>query len=179
MNLAPRIQVLKKYENAGMTLLETLLAISMLTVFTGVVAMVMQFTLKFWEEAESGQPSTSSGVSNGVLIDHQQLHIAMDALVEVLVQPGVDLAGSSHPQSEMPGLACTDNPVKDWGLTDFMDENKVKLLLPYGYRLCLWRTAKLENNSNPGIYLLQALPMQLSSSSLPVRRFFCRPRPYC
>ena len=61
MNLAPRIQVLKKYENAGMTL-ETLLAISMLTVFTGVVAMVMQFTLKFWEEAESGQPSASSGV---------------------------------------------------------------------------------------------------------------------
>ena len=34
-------------------------------------------------------------------------------------------------------------------------------------------------NDPQGIYLLQALPEQLSSASLPTRRLFCRPRPFC
>ena len=41
------------HAHSGMTMLESLLAISMLSVFTGVVAMVMQFTLRFFDEAES------------------------------------------------------------------------------------------------------------------------------
>ena len=39
----------------GMTLIEVLLALIVLTVFTGVVAMVMQFTLRFFSAAESGE----------------------------------------------------------------------------------------------------------------------------
>ena len=73
-----------------MSLLELLLAASMLAVFTGVVAMVMQFTLRFVDKAESGQRNEDN-VFNGVLIDHQQLHIVMDSMVEVLAQPGVSL----------------------------------------------------------------------------------------
>ena len=180
MSNPPRILALRKYENAGMTLLESVLAISMLAVFTGVVAMVTQFTLTFLGEAEASQPNVSSGVSNGVLIDHQQINIAMDRLVRVLVQPGIDLAAISYSQNEKPLLACTDNPVKDWFLDKFfVDENEIKLLLPSGYRLCLWKTTKLETTLDPGIYVLQALPIKLSPSSLPVRRFFCRPAPYC
>ena len=37
----------QKLEQRGMTLLESLVAITMLVVFTGVVASVMQFTLRF------------------------------------------------------------------------------------------------------------------------------------
>ena len=37
-----------------MTLFETLIAVLMLVVFTGVVAMVMEFTFRFLGEAESG-----------------------------------------------------------------------------------------------------------------------------
>ena len=61
--------------------------------------------------------------------------------------------------------------------------------LPPGYRLCIWKTTAVEsslaalvngaNGAKPGIYLLQALPEQLTSSSLPTRRLFCRPRPFC
>ena len=54
-----------------MTLIEALLALIMLTVFTGVVAMVMQFTLRFFNAAESGEQNEFE-VSNGVLIDHQK-----------------------------------------------------------------------------------------------------------
>ena len=181
MKFCCQIKVLSKNENAGMTLLESLLAISMLVVFTGVVAMVMQFTLNFFREVEAGQPN-SSGVSNGVLIDHQQLHMAMDDLIEVLAQPGISLAGIAEPVSVNPAVACTGDPVNAWGLHQRIDAVKIKSLIPSGYRLCLWTTVMPQGTSASGpaeIYLLQALPKNLSSSSLPTRRFFCHPRPYC
>ena len=166
------------HAHSGMTLLESLLAISMLTVFTGVVAMVMQFTLRFFDEAESVVQNVSKR-SNGVLIDHQQLHIAMDSLVEVLGQPGISLKDIAYSQKVKPIIACTDQPVKEWGLGVFTDKDKIDNLLPPGYKLCVWETALSENVPVPHIYLLQALPQEISASSLPTRRLFCRPSPYC
>ena len=197
----------------GMTLLESLVAMIMLVVFTGVVALVLQFTLRFFSVAESGEQNEDE-VSNGVLIDHQQIQMAMDDLVEVLSQPGIslerlkglercsaddppsrcsacadDFDDSCRPQIAFesgsdPQLACPDaRPVTHWGLP--MSE----VSLPPGYRLCLWRTTAVESPianlledsavAKPGIYLLQALPESMSSASLPTRRLFCRPRPFC
>ena len=197
----------------GMTLLESLVAIIMLVVFTSVVALVMQFTLRFFSAAESGDRNEFE-VSNGVLIDHQQIQMAMDDLVEVLSQPGISLerlkglerCSADDPPSSC--AACTDDfdescrpqiafdsgsdpqlacpaarPVTQWGLP--MPE----VSLPPGYRLCLWKTTVVESpianlledgaGAQPGVYLLQALPESLSSASLPTRRLFCRPRPFC
>ena len=202
-----------KRQSSGMTLLEMLVAVAMLVVFTGVVAMVMQFTTRFFSLAELTDEKNEFNVSNGVLIDHQQLYIAMDAIVKVLVQPGISLArlegkegcasgaASSncvlcpdpdkdgercHPQIAFgpqvdPGLACKSRPVAQWNLSPLMAE----VMLPPGYRLCLWTTTQPETGMNDdgeylaGIYHLQALPEQLSDSSLPTRRLFCRPRPFC
>ena len=197
----------------GMTLLESLVAIIMLVVFTSVVALVMQFTLRFFSAAESADRNEFE-VSNGVLIDHQQIQMAMDDLVEVLSQPGISLerlkglerCSADDPPSSC--AACTDDfdescrpqiafdsgsdpqlacpaarPVTQWGLP--MPE----VSLPPGYRLCLWKTTVVESpianlledgaGAQPGVYLLQALPESLSSVSLPTRRLFCRPRPFC
>ena len=44
-----------KSQQLGMTLLELLVATTMLVLFTGVVALVMQFTLRFFSVAESGE----------------------------------------------------------------------------------------------------------------------------
>ena len=166
------------HAHSGMTMLESLLAISMLSVFTGVVAMVMQFTLRFFDKAESVVQNGSKR-SNGVLVDHRQLHIAMDSLVEVLGQPGISLKDIAYPQTVKPIKACTEEPVNDWGLGVFMEKDKIDDLLPPGYRFCVWETAISENVPVPGIYLLQALPQEISASSLPTRRLFCRPSPYC
>lgn len=209
-------QLCKRRESAGqlgMTLLESLVAIIMLVVFTSVVALVMQFTLRFFSAAESGDRNEFE-VSNGVLIDHQQIQMAMDDLVEVLSQPGISLerlkglerCSADDPPSSC--AACTDDfdescrpqiafdsgsdpqlacpaarPVTQWGLP--MPE----VSLPPGYRLCLWKTTAVESpianlledraGAQPGVYLLQALPESLSSASLPTRRLFCRPRPFC
>ena len=167
-----------QYEFTGMTILELLLALAMLVVFTGVVAMVMQVTLRFYGPAESIE---QNGViaPKGVLIDHGQLHIAMDGLVEVLSQPGVSLNGIAFTQSDNPGIACTDDPQRVWKLQNFLGRNEVKGLLPPGYRLCLLKTTVPETATTPGIYLLQALPEQLSPFALPIRRLFCRPLPHC
>ena len=197
----------------GLTLFESLVAIIMLVVFTGVVALVMQFTLRFFSAAESGDRNEFE-VSNGVLIDHQQIQMAMDDLVEVLSQPGISLerlkglerCSADDPPSSC--AACTDDfdescrpqiafdsgsdpqlacpaarPVTQWGLP--MPE----VSLPPGYRLCLWKTTVVESpianllegraGALPGLYLLLALPESLSSASLPTRRLFCRPRPFC
>jgi hypothetical protein len=196
-----------------MTLLESLVATIMLVVFTGVVALVMQFTLRFFNVAESGDRNEFD-VSNGVLIDHQQIQMAMDDLVEVLSQPGISLErlnGQERCSADDPPsscTACTDNfdescrpqiafdsgsepqlacpaarPATQWGLP--MPE----VSLPPSYRLCLWKTTAVESSitnlledragAKPGIYLLQALPESMSSASLPTRRLFCRPRPFC
>ena len=217
MNLSPLNKSRSAAQCLGMTLLETLVAIMMLTVFTGVVAMVMQFTLRFFSLAESGVRNQQFNVSNGVLIDHQQLYIAMDALADLLSQPGISLARlkgqtaqercplddpqvncvrctddvtkKCYPdpqiafdnQSDKPEKACMSQPVTQWGLSALMPEVKI----PPGYRLCLWTTTEEETGVDhneediAGIYLLQALPEQISDSGLPVRRLFCRPRAYC
>ena len=171
-------------EQRGMTLVETLLAMMMLVLFTGIVALVMQFTLRFFAVAESVEQNEFE-VSNGVLIDHQQIQMVMDDLVEVLSQPGISMDGIAFdPQSVNPAVACPPaRAVTQWGLP--MPE----VSLPPGYRLCLWKTTAGESSmsdliadvdgAKPGIYLLQALPERLSSSSLPTRRLFCRPRPFC
>ena len=174
----------EKLEGLGMSLLEFIVTMTMLVVFTSVVALVMQFTLRFFTEAEAGELNEFE-VSNGVLIDHQQIQMVMDDLVEVLSQPGISVEDIAFaPESVSPAVACPPaRPVTQWGLP--MSE----VSLPPGYRLCLWRTTALESSmaaliddvdgAKPGIYLLQALPEQLSSNSLPTRRLFCRPRPFC
>ena len=173
----------ERTEQSGMTLLEMIVAMAMLVVFTGVVVLVMQFTLRFFTDSESGEQNEFE-VSNGVLIDHLEIQVAMDRLVEVLSQPGVAVENIALTLND-PDLDlaqdCASNPVSSWGLP--MPE----VVLPSGYRMCLWKTSETElqsiaNNGltvKPGIYLLQALPERLNPANLPARRLFCRPRPFC
>ena len=187
-----QLSQLRLTDFSGMTLFETLAAVLMLVVFTGVVAMVMEFTFRFLGEVEPGMRNESQ-VSNGVIIEHQEIHFAMDQLVEVLSQPGLSrerLNGTDPSYAQIafdpetsPHDACIDDPVSRWGLPI------PKIYLPPGYRLCLWTTSAEESSmtsllasksgAKPGIYLLQALPEVFSASKLSTRRLFCRPRPFC
>ena len=77
--------------------------------------------------------------------------------------------GIAFAQSVRPALACPPaRPVTQWGLP--MPE----VSLPPGYQLCVWKTTAVEldtdliagdDEAKPGIYMLQALPEQLSSRS--------------
>ena len=165
------------FGDTGMTMLEMMLAILMLSVFAAVVAMVVEFSLRFLQSSELEG-------SNGVLIDHHEIASEMDRIVEVLAQPGISqeyLSGITES-----ALTCSSNPVKEWVLP------MPSISLPPGYSLCLRKTTipepplsellnppTKEQPPKPGIYLLQALPETLNASTLPTRRLFCRPRPFC
>ena len=174
-----------------MTLLEMVVAMMMLVMFTGVVVAVLEVTSRFAGEVESGQQG-----SNGVLIDHQEIQIGLDQLAEVLGQPGISKdrlnglvpgeAQIAFAPSADPDQACApagSNPLLQWGLPG------PALRFPPGYRICVWRTGLVEASTEAlvrgdagaraGIYVLQALPERADAASLPTRRLFCRPRPFC
>ena len=132
---------LVKANELGMSSLESVVTMAMLVLFTSVVALVMQFTLRFFTEAEAGELNEFE-VSNGVLIDHQQIQNSMDGLVEFLSQPGISLESIAFdPKSVQPNVACpAARPVTHWGLP--MRE----VSLPPGYRLCLWKTTAVESS---------------------------------
>lgn len=165
-----------------MTLIEMVVAMAMLVLFTGVVATVLSFTQQFFRHSEmlDGSETLLSNIgSNGLLVDQHQLQLAMDQLIGQLQQPGWSMdaieAIARDPQKQ-----CSYNPVVSWGLMGSA------LTLPPRYRICLRTTSLREStldrllvNDPPGIYILQALPDQLDASTLPSRQLFCRPRPFC
>ena len=187
---------------SGMSVLELLLAVTMMMVFTGVVVAVMEVTLRFMGEAEcpvdvSGvrrcNDANTEDVANGVLIDRQRIEVLFDQLEQVLVQPGIHysrIESISGPLRSLPAEVCTSAASTSvWASNDKIPEIPV-LTFPRGYHVCLWqvgpREALMEDlivptrtSATPGLYVLQALPARLNASTLPVRRFICRPRPFC
>ena len=186
---------------SGMSVLELLLGITMLMVFTGTVAVVMEVTLRFMDEAEcpvdlSGEgrcnDDNAKDVANGVLIDRQRIEALFDQLEQVLVRPSIHqariqaISGTLGNPPAQP--ACTPTASTSFWAAS-VPELPV-LTFPRGYHVCLWqmdlREASMQTLSDlsntsvtPGLYVLQALPTQLNASTLPVRRLICRPRPFC
>lgn len=189
---------------SGMSVLELLLAVTMMMVFTGVVAAVMEVSLRFMGEAEcpvdlNGVPrcndesTDTDDVANGVVIDRQRIEALFDQMEPVLVQPGIHrsrIRSISGALGDVPSDVCTGNgSTTVWTSNDKVPELPV-LNFPRGYHLCLWRTglpeASMEqlldttnSSATPGLYVLQALPTQLNAATLPARRLICRPRPFC
>ena len=163
----------------GMTLVEMIIAMMMLVSFGTVFVAFSEFTSQFMREAESSLPG-----SQGLLVDHHDLQMAMDQMVEVLSQPG--LSSSDLQAIEQKGCVydpmsgSLDDMSSGWGLPG------KSLFVPPGYKFCLRSTSlseasigSLQNGAKPAIYFIQALPDEVSAASLPTRRIFCRPKPFC
>ena len=171
-----------KASQGGMTLLELLIAVLMLMTFTSVVVMVMEFSLRFLgdidlTEEEMNDPDANA---NGVLIDHAEARYSMDKLVQVLSQPRVSKAELTNIFSG--ANRCSSNPITDWSLPAMLKIDPMSMPKvyspPLGYEFCL--SSILHSSGNTDIYMLQALPKDPPDlSRLPVRRLFCRPRPFC
>ena len=177
----PRLE-LEHGDQAGMTLVEMVIAMGMLVIFTAVVATVLSFTQQFFRQSErlDGSDTLLSNIgSNGLLVDQHELQLAMDALIAQLQQPAWSVDRLAAIVND-PSRQCSYNPVVSWGMMG------PALSLPPRYRICLRATSLTEPSVEqllagdpPGIYVLQALPDQLDASTLPSRQLFCRPRPFC
>lgn len=176
MAAVPR-SVLLPRADAGMTIVEVVVAMMLFTIFSAIFLMVSEFTTRYLGESEASLVG-----SQGLLIDHHRLQVAMDGLSESLAYPAVTQEKIVTIMTS-PEQSCTYDPVFEWALAGKRPE------LPPGYRICLKSTSLSEStigsliqqdaNAKPGIYVLLAVPDEVTASARPVRRLFCRPKPYC
>ena len=169
----------KKINSEGMTLPELVLAVFMLTAFTGITVMVTAYTSRFFqplnEEAREEYIKSEKELSDKIN-DHAQINRSIDSIIEVLSEPGID-------KSFIISLKCTSLPSLEWNIPSI--DTKA---IPRSYKICIKPTSLAESNyaelanaeGKPGIYILYSKPENgVSVNSTPVRRIFCRPKPFC
>ena len=176
----------KKFKNnSGMTLPELIMAVLMLTAFTGVFVIVTRFTANFLRPINmdgqrnyelAKEDSINDNEMPDILNDHYQLNIAFDAIINVLSQPGID-------KSFILNLKCTSLPYSDWKIPSINEK-----AIPKNYSICIKPTLLPESSymdlislkGKPGIYIIYTKPNNgITYNSTPVRRIFCRPKPFC
>jgi len=166
-------------KNSGMTIPELTLAVLMLTAFTGITVMVTQFTSRFFQPLNEGareENISSNKELSDVLNHHSKINKTIDSIIEILSEPGID-------KNFILSLNCTALPSTEWNIPS-IDVDAI----PRSYKICIKSTSLSESNyselikgdGKPGIYILYSKPESgVTVNSTPVRRIFCRPKPYC
>ena len=169
----------KRLKNEGMTLPELILSVLMLSAFTAVFAVVTQFTAKFFQplNLSSNENSNSSETDlSDILNDQIQINETFDSIVNFLSEPGIS-------RDFILNLECTSLPKLEWDIPGITNN-----AVPNTYKICVKPTQLSEssyldlNNSigSPGIYIIYAKPNNgISYNATPLRRVFCRPKPFC
>tara|TARA_B000000565_G_scaffold247164_1_gene216363 strand:+ start:158 stop:682 length:525 start_codon:yes stop_codon:yes gene_type:complete len=170
---------IQKNQDEGMTLPELVLAIFMLIAFTGFTVMIVRYTARFFqplnEEAKEEYISSNKELRD-ILNDQTQINNAFDSIIEILSEPGIK-------KDYVLNLECTSLPSLEWNIPS-IDTNAI----PKSYKICLKSTSLSESNysdllsgvGKPGIYILYSKPDNgVSVNAIPIRRIFCRPKPFC
>ena len=182
----------RKNFDEAMTLPELVLAIFMLIAFTGFTVMIVQYTSRFFqplnEEAKEEYISSNKELQD-MLNDHLDINKAFDSIIELFSEPGID-------KNFISNLKCTALPSLDWKIPSKdinipNSDKKIPLIdsqIPKSYKICIKPTSLSESSyselsnggGKPGIYILYSRPENgVSATSTPVRRIFCRPKPFC
>ena len=162
-----------------MSLPELILAVLMLSAFTGVTVMVTEFTARFFQplnkEVQEENISSNNEPSD-MLNDHAQINNTFDSIIEILSEPGID-------KKFILNLKCTSLPSVEWDIPSI--DTKA---IPKSYKICIKPTTLSESDylqlanaeGKPGIYILYSKPDKgVSINATPIRRIFCRPKPFC
>ena len=185
-NLKPhKVRQKDVFHKNGMTLPEVIVALLMMTTFTSLFAVVMQFITRFYE----GDEKRRVAYEKGFMLDESLISLAFDRWSRILSQPGfsqqdiLELAGNNG--------GCTSLPASLWNIPGIEEQT-----LPKGYVYCIKQASAMEESlpkvlysgesrAKPGVYILFAKPvdtngrLNVTKEQIPVRRLFCRPRPYC
>ena len=173
----------QKTNNRGMTFPELILAILMLTAFTGVTVMVIEYTSRFFE------PLNEGAKQDNILLEEEEeeltdmlninykINTTFDSVIEFLSEPGID-------KDFIADLECTNDPREKWNIPSIEEK-----AIPGSYKICIKPTKSfpesslselLNNEGDPGIYILYSKPEGgVSFKATPQRRIFCRPKPFC
>ena len=171
----------QKIKSSGMTLPELILAVIMLVSFTGITVMVTQFTSRFFQpmyEESKRDNNDSNKEFSDVLNHHSKINKAIDSIIEIFSEPGIS-------KNFILNLKCTALPSLEsgWNIPT-IDKDAI----PRSYKICIKSTTLSESTysemingeGKPGIYILYSKPEYgVSVNATPVRRIFCRPKPFC
>ena len=169
----------RNHQNQGMSLPELVLAIFMLIAFTGFTVMIVRYTARFFQplNEEAKEEFISSGKElQDILNDQTQINNAFDSIIEVLSEPGIK-------KNYILNLECTSLPSQEWNIPSI--DTKA---IPKSYKICLKPSSLSESSysrlssgeGKPGIYILYSKPDNgVSVNAIPIRRIFCRPKPFC
>ena len=179
--------------NEGISLVELSISIFLASLFFSFYSSFVEIASRY---TSKNNPNSTN--SNGLIIDHHKLYMSLDNYIEFLSQPGISLNDINNiTQTTYSDLeaGCSYSPNLDWNIP--VNSNPIPndnwQASNAGYAICLKSTSLIESSlddlisksegnnltAHPGIYLLIALPKDLSVNSLPVRKLFCRPAPYC
>ena len=99
-----------------------------------------------------------------------------DSVENFLIQPWIT-------KKEISIFNCTSSPKADWKILSISDDE-----IPKDYQICITSTRLSESSyedlnsgiGKPGIYILYSKPVNgITYNSTPLRRIFCRPKPFC
>ena len=178
---------MKSISQNGMTLAEVLVSVLLASIFLSIYALAVEIIGTF-------TPSVSNNIngSEGLIEDHHKLQLTMDLYANSLSQPGISrdkvLTITQSKFGSLPS-GCSLNPSVEWDIPVKKKpfENQSWKPSTIGYALCLSPSGVNESTitdllfgtGKPGIYILMAIPDKISTRSLPTRRLFCRPSPFC
>ena len=183
----------------GMSIIEMTFSLLLISIFMATCLSIVQLTSVILGKTNSqinGKYTTTADnyLSQGLIIDQYKLQTALDFYADSLSQPGITLSKINSIQSSQFGTltkGCSLNPRIDWNLpvSSTPIPNEIWSPSSINYALCIKATSLTESSlsdlitnasgAKPGIYILLALPQKVSAFSLPSRRVFCRPDPYC
>lgn len=161
--------------DAGMTIIELLVAISLFATFMSIFVVVTQMLVTWIPETNS--PSNENQC-NGQGLETQCINAAFDRMVESL-----ELA----PYSDVDQLAKAVISDECWHHPKGPNiYNAGDMPWPDSYRVCLVKDPgasetdpSLGGRELPGLYLLQASPVDDAHWRKPVQRLLCRPIHLC
>ncbi len=183
----------------GMSIVEMIFSLLLVTIFMATSVTILQLTSVILGKTNSqinGKYTSSADnyLSQGLIIDQYKLQASMDFYVDILSQPGITLSKINTIRTSQFGTlkkGCSLSPSLDWNIpiTKKPLPNETWTPSSINYAICLQSTSLVESSlnnliknasgANPGIYVLLALPQEVTAFSLPSRRVFCRPDPYC
>ena len=147
----------------------------MLIAFTGFTVTIVQYISRFFQPLNEEYISSNKELQD-MLNDHTQINNAFDSIIEILSEPGIK-------KDYILNLECTSLPALEWNIPSI--DTKA---IPKSYKICIKPTTLSESNysqlasaeGKPGIYILYSKPENgVSVNATPVRRIFCRPKPFC
>ena len=180
-------------DERGFSLVEIFISLTLLSLFFTTYAGFVEISSRF-----NNTENNDLNNSNGLIIDHHYLFLTLEKYAEFLSQPGITLYDINNIMQKQTGnlpAGCSLSPHSEWEIP--INQKPISGInwqpSNAGYAICLKSSSIIESplsdlvskskgnslNAQPGLYFLLALPNEVSINTLPIRKLFCRPRPFC